>query len=309
MPKPSKPKKSRKPHPVNPESNPAVAGPVQNSEPVAEGAISFDLIPPTTPQAKLANVESEFRQVETHLHDRLVEVVYVAAWGGAILMKLKDLYCREQATRFGARHGADTVSAPDDEAGFYTYLAENFCPTQHETETDHERYIQSRLRHFRRLMNVARHATLTGDSTLEDLQHIRKLGLLEGKTLTDLYKPLKLIEDAQDTPPPARNLIAETSTELSRYCAEIVKLRDDTEPDLYEANVTLLRATLESYTGHPWDYAQGPDGAHAEPSSPAPAKRSRPRGIKQPTPGLTPEARANIAALRRARWAAQRRKS
>ncbi|MGA3169451.1 MAG: hypothetical protein ABSE62_00405 [Chthoniobacteraceae bacterium] len=163
----------------------------------------------------------------------------------------------------------DTVSLGEDE-GFFLYVQKEFCRgiAEFDTDEDYRRHVRARLRAFQRYMAAAKFFGLNGDHTLEDVERLREKGAFSGLTFSEVSKP-KQLAGAPPEQRPKPSVHGTCSASLSKLCSEIVSLKDDCPADLYEANHTLLKSTLEAYTGAEWVMAGTSNhGAHGRVSSP-----------------------------------------
>jgi len=254
-------------------------------------SVSVELVPSHDQQ--LTNAIAQVRELESAINAKAIDLVYDIVAAGVYWLKIRDLHCREHLTQF---HGVETVSTPegdaDQSAGFLNLIEREF--TRHDLdEAGQKKHFQAKARTIRNYMTAARNAGLTGDHTLEDVQRLRDQHALDDKRVTDLYR-LQDSEPGGDQTPPPRNLVAEAAQDLSRVIGDILKVKDETPPELYEANVTLLRSSLEAYTGHSWGFvAPGAEPDHGEititaPKARKPGKKARgASGAKAPKKGAT----------------------
>jgi hypothetical protein len=257
---------------------------------------------------QLDNVVEKFRELDEAVRNYVANAMKSAVSSGLYIMKIRALRCTG-GTR--TQFGADTCppqAQNDSDQDFYTYLEKEFCRGKAECDTDeeHRRHVDSTLRRFRRYMNAARYFGLNGDHTLEDVERLEVSGAFASLTLTDIYKP-KELPDATPEQRPKPSVHATVSASLSQLCSEILTLKDDCPPDFYDANHTLLKSTLEAYTGTEWFSAgTANQGEHGELHQPNGSKRKTAKAAKRRK--LSPEDRDRIAAAQRARWAASRAK-
>jgi hypothetical protein len=214
---------------------------------------------------QLASAADQVRHIEVDLHQHVTSAVKCAVSIGVYLLKIRSIHCQERRRT----DLADSVSGSEQneaDADFYTYLEKEFCRGNAECDTDeeHRRHVDSRLRAFRRYMNAARYFGLNGDHTLEDVERLETSGAFASLTLTEIYKP-KELPDATPEQRPKPSVHATVSASLSQLCSEMLTLKDDCPPELYDANHTLLQATLEAYTGSEWIMAGTSNhGAHGQ---------------------------------------------
>jgi hypothetical protein len=217
-------------------------------KPTPSKSVSVELV--ASNEQQLTNAIAQVREIESVIHQKTTDLIYDIVAAGVYWLKVRDIHCRQ---------GQSTYEA---ESGFLNLIEREF--TRHDLdEAGQKKHFQAKARTIRNYMTAARNAGLTGDHTLEDVQRLRDRHALDDKRVTDLYRLQDKEPDNQT--PPQRNLVAEAAQDLSRVFGDILKLRDETPAEIYEANVTLMKSAMESYTGHPWGYvAPGTEGEHGE---------------------------------------------
>jgi hypothetical protein len=238
--------------------------PKPSKKTAAQPATSVDLEIVPRDEQQLTDAARQVRELRGVVSAKTVDLIYDVVALGVYLLKCRDVHCRQ-----GRRTDlVETVSTSDDpDAGFLVFLEKEFCRGSAEFDTDeeHRRHVNATLRSFRNYMNAARNATLTGDHTLEDVQRLREKHFLDNLNLTDLYRLQDKEPEQQPPPQPKPSVHATYSADLSKLCSEILTLKDDCPSEFYEANHTLLKSTLEAYTGAEWVIAGTANhGEHAQ---------------------------------------------
>ena len=255
---------------------------------------------------QLIAAADQVRHIEVDLHRHVTSAIKCATGLGVYLLKIRSIHC-QQGRRNELVDNVSTSPEAESEQGFLAYLEKEFCRGNAECDTDeeHRRHVDSRLRAFRRYMNAARYFGLNGDHTLEDVECLEVSGAFASLTLTEIYKP-KELPDATPEQRPKPSVHATVSASLSQLCSEILTLKDDCPADFYDANHTLLKSTLEAYTGAEWVMAGTVNkGEHGELHQPNGSNRKPAKAAKRRK--LSQKDRERIAAVQRARWAAQRK--
>lgn len=222
------------------------------------------------------------------------ESVYDRVAVGLCLLKGRELHLRKGGRPQNSGNVSTVSKKAEDKAeiSFNKWIEESFPAFTTRTA--------------RNYMNGARNCGLTSDHGLEDVQALRTAQALHDKTAKELYK----LADALKTPekaelPPVPNLVADVTRDLFAALDQALQLRDQFEPDGFEAVTTRTLAFLEKWTGARWVMGTGDDGAQhgdVEIVTAKSAKAARKKPAKRGS-FLSPAARAKIAAAQKARWA------
>lgn len=249
--------------------------PAKGVKPLTLG--DLEVLPPIKRASKgqimpLAEIEDHIRALDAKIEDRTRgyhnEVIYDIVGKGLMLLKGRALHLAQASTQFQAggkkalKSGVETVATPSGkqlakieekgEGGFLGWLEEKFPEQSSRTA--------------RNYMNAARNAGLTADHGPEDVEALRVAMALHEKKPTDLYRLADAVKDepTRDEPAPAPNMVKDALRDLFATCDTAIVLRDNMEPEDYEAAHVRLHSTLEKLTGAKWvmlDEAPSIDGA------------------------------------------------
>lgn len=244
---------------------------------------ALEVLPPIKRAGKgkpmpLAEIEDHIRAIDARIdgctrgfHN---EVIYEIVGKGLMLLKGREAHLRqgqkalvETVSTSGKQPTSKALAKAEEasEKGFLAWLDEKFPEQSSRTA--------------RNYMNAARNVGLTSDHTLDDVQALKLTMALHEKKPTDLYRLADAVSETPDEnePAPQPNLVADLTRDLFSYLDDAIVLRDNMEPEQYEAVHSRLHATLEKLTGAKWvmlEEAPSADGAqHGEQHGGKPAKK------------------------------------
>lgn len=245
------------------------APPAAPESPTPKGRVltlgDLDVLPPVRRVTKAAPVSLDV--LETQIRDLLHSdisreqewqrtAIYDRVAIGLCLLKGRELHLQKAGRPKNGGNGS-TISKAEQKAetGFLDWIEVQFPGFSTRTA--------------RNYMNGARNCGLTSDHGLEDVEALRTAQALHDKTAKELYQIKDAVKPTTtDAPAPAPNLVADLTRDLFGYLDDALTLRDQMEPEAFEAVHTRLHATLEKLTGAKWimaDDAAALDGAqHGE---------------------------------------------
>lgn len=218
-------------------------------------ALSVEVLPPEPPAPDPKAVKTCVREIskfQRSIAKKSRDLVYEIVSAGLFLLKLRELHLAQG--QHPALGGGDGDGEPH---GFYRVIEDEFANPDIEDDGERRKHLAALLRTTRNYMTAARNAGLTAEHEIADVQRLKKQHALDDRTASELYRlkdktPHPAASDDDEKP----NLAAQAAGDLSAACDAIRSLRDQTDPDVYQANVTTLRETLDLYTDARWDMVE-----------------------------------------------------
>lgn len=202
--------------------------------------------------AQIRDIQHSFSELTTgYLNKAVYKVVAIGLYllKGEMNFLLTAQVCKVH-TKSRKRNDKGQLQAQE---GFTSWL-----------EKAHPDITQNTSQRFR---NAARRVGLTSDSTLADVEQLRETQALHGKTLTELYKALPAPGgddgDQGDGGSSIPSLVHQTQLDLFSTLDQVLVLREQMEPQEYEATHLRLHATLERLTGAKWVMTDEPPSIDA----------------------------------------------